>query len=113
MNRRVHLRVVANNSASDTSDVAAIKRDYAAFANRMGDSLSLFARIRRLIAVLTVMYSLPYRIVVGGVLLCYRFSVGLHWFVYRAQYAVFGMAIFGALFYCFWRLFLLFQHHHT
>lgn len=72
----------------------------------------LFVRFRRLVAVLTVMFSLPFRLVAGVVRLCYRFAVGLHWFVYRAQYAVFGMAILGALLYCFWRLFLLFQRHH-
>lgn len=71
----------------------------------------LFARIRRFVAMLTVMFSLPFRFVAGVIRLCYRFAVGLHWFVYRAQYAVFGMAILGGLLYCFWQLFLMFRRH--
>ncbi len=80
-------------------------------AGPLFDYQLLFARIRRFVAVLTLVFSLPFRLVAGAVRLCYRFAVGLHWFVYRAQYAVFGMAILGAILYCFWRLFLLFQHH--
>lgn len=71
----------------------------------------LFARIRRFAALLAVVCVIPFRLIAGVVRLCYRFAVGLHWFVYRAQYAVFGMAILGGLLYCFWQLFLMFRRH--
>lgn len=71
----------------------------------------LFARIRRFVALLAVVCAIPFRLVAGVVRLCYRFAVGLHWFIYRVQYAIFGMAILGALLYCFWQLFLMFRRH--
>lgn len=85
-----------------------------AVVTRAGPSFDyqlLFARIGRFVALLVVICALPYRLIVGVVRLCYRFAVGLHWFVYRAQYAVFGMAILSALLYCFWQLFLMFGRH--